>query len=495
MKIFKTFFFGIILLLFIGCKGEESKEVTITGKIKGELPEKVEYTLPSEGAFIYEFKKSVKPDSLGQFSIKMELQETAFVKLMIREKLNITIVAEPHKNYEVNFDLTKEDSPPKYEIHCETKSAQHLYNKLPNPSHIQVAARPFFKDSVASLIKSKIDDLKTKDLSKFNDLLAKDSISQSMYDFIKLDRDYYYSGIQGTVAFIKFLQNERQEGLFTEDIKQMWEETFKNNLLTRPDFQKTLWGNALAENYLFYKGYEEVSFDIDEFKKLNTNTFYTKKVFQDAEKYLENHILESFKAVYLYTELFQKNYQKEFVSIYENFKTYYPKSVYIQYLEPMIAPVITFNDKAKQPFSKDVNFVSNHENMNNFDDVLSHFRGKKLYVDVWATWCGPCKKEFKHKDNLHKVLKEKDVELLYISIDREEKKQQWKDMIKFYNLEGNHIITNKKLSENLREIYGKSGSLSIPWYILVDENGAIVKKHAVRPSKLEKLKEELTLLN
>jgi thiol-disulfide isomerase/thioredoxin len=491
MKIFKPLFFGIILLLFLGCQEQKFNEITITGKIKGELPEKLEYTVPSEGAFIYEFKKSVKPDSLGRFSIKMPLQEIAFVKLMIPHKSNITLVAEPSKNYEVNFDFTEKDAPPKYEIHCESKRVQVLYNKLPNPIHIQDGARPFLKDSVASQIVSKIADLKDQDLAKFKGLLAKDSISQKIYDFIKLDRDYYYNGIQGTVGFIKFLQNERQKGLFTEDIKLMWEDVFNNDLLTRQDFQKTMWGNALAENYLFYKGYDEVSFDVDKFKESINNTFYIRKIFQNAENYLAPHILESFKALYLYTELFQKNYEEEFISIYEDFKTTYPESTYHQYLEPMIAPVIAFNKKAKQPFSEDVAFLDNYENMNTLDDVLSQFKGKKVYVDFWATWCGPCKTEFKHNQELKALLSKYNYKSLYVSIDRENKHQQWLDMIKFYNLQGAHLRANKVLSKEITEM----GVNYIPRYFLIDEEGVIVENKAKKPSQLEALEEQLIQLN
>lgn len=64
-------------------------------------------------------------------------------------------------------------------------------------------------------------------------------------------------------------------------------------------------------------------------------------------------------------------------------------------------------------------------------------------------------------------------------------------MIKFYNLEGYHIRANKELNSELREIFNPDGPLSIPWYILIDKNGNIVKKNASRPSDIGELFNEI----
>ena len=77
--------------------------------------------------------------------------------------------------------------------------------------------------------------------------------------------------------------------------------------------------------------------------------------------------------------------------------------------------------------------------------------------------------------------------ILYISIDRDSDDQRWKDMIKFFNLEGYHIRANQELINDLRKIYGENSPFGIPWYILVDEKGNIVKNHAKPPSKLQEL--------
>lgn len=494
MKFSKSIFTGIIMLFIIGCSEQKSHEIIITGKISGEIPDKITYTVPKEGLFVHGFKKDTGLDSLGRYQIKIPVGQMAFVQLMVPNKPMATLIVEPGKEYIVNFDYTKDANPQNFEIQGDDNKIQKLYNQLPQPNHIQEAAGPLLKDSIASQIQTKISNLKKEDLSKFKDLLAKDSIGQSMYNFIALDRDYYYSAVQGTVAFIKFLMDERQKGSFTENIKAMWKETFNNDLLTREDFQKTNWGYALAENYLFYKGYEDAAFDLATFRNSISDKFYPQMLLENAKKYLSPPTLEYFKAVYLYTEMLQKDYQKEFIAIYDEFKTAYPNSSYSPYLEPMVAPIVAFHKKAEQPFAQDIKFVEDYNTITNFNDLLSHFKGKKIYIDIWGTWCGPCKTEFQHKSDLDKLLKSKGVNALYICEGRISKEEAWKNMIKFYGLEGHHLMANEALLTDIFSIFGNNGSFYYPRYILIDEEGNIAQSVAAKPSEPEALEEQLTAM-
>ena len=101
--------------------------------------------------------------------------------------------------------------------------------------------------------------------------------------------------------------------------------------------------------------------------------------------------------------------------------------------------------------------------------------GKLRLINVWATWCGSCKVEFKDKDKLTDLLKSKGIEILYISIDEDNRDNAWKNMIKYYNLHGYHLRANGKLSAELRLLQNPKGGFYIPWHILLDENGNIVK--------------------
>ena len=126
-----------------------------------------------------------------------------------------------------------------------------------------------------------------------------------------------------------------------------------------------------------------------------------------------------------------------------------------------------------------------------FKELLSRFAGQKVYVDVWATWCGPCKAEFAFEDTLHELLEKKGYKMLYLSVDEERDAQKWKEMAAFYNLRGEHVRAGEKLTEDLRELYGQNGAMAIPWNMIIDDSGHIVNLRAPRPSDTEELSKAL----
>jgi len=107
---------------------------------------------------------------------------------------------------------------------------------------------------------------------------------------------------------------------------------------------------------------------------------------------------------------------------------------------------------------------------------LSDFKGKVVYVDVWATWCGPCKREAPYFYNLAKEYVGKNIVFIQISVDDE--KQDYLD----YMLE---------VPENTIQLYsgGWRSKItkdylisSIPRFILVGADGKIIDNNAKRPS-------------
>ncbi len=108
---------------------------------------------------------------------------------------------------------------------------------------------------------------------------------------------------------------------------------------------------------------------------------------------------------------------------------------------------------------------------------LRDFRGKIVYLDFWATWCGPCRREIPPAKELEASLKGKDVVFLAVSLDESDK--SWKDMIKKQELPGIHLLSPGGFDSNAAQLYRVEG---IPRYYLIDRNGLIVDNDAPRPS-------------
>ena len=108
---------------------------------------------------------------------------------------------------------------------------------------------------------------------------------------------------------------------------------------------------------------------------------------------------------------------------------------------------------------------------------LSDFKGKIVLVDVWATWCGPCRGEIPHLKKLEEEMHGKDVVFLGVSVDEVKDKQKWLDFIEKEGLKGVQVLAGgwSKITKD----YKING---IPRFMVFDRKGNIVSVDAPRPS-------------
>ena len=129
---------------------------------------------------------------------------------------------------------------------------------------------------------------------------------------------------------------------------------------------------------------------------------------------------------------------------------------------------------------------SNYENHLGGTNSLKDFRGKYVYIDVWATWCRPCIVQFPFIKKLKEEYKNKNIVFVGISTDDdrrsngnwEKAREKWKKMVKQKNLDGIQLWAGKDDARFSKE-YAIRG---IPRFILIDPKGNIVNSHAVSPS-------------
>lgn len=161
------------------------------------------------------------------------------------------------------------------------------------------------------------------------------------------------------------------------------------------------------------------------------------------------------------------------MSVYDSFKKEYPHSPYQLPLDKKYQKWITISKGAPAP-----NFTGVTPDGKKVS--LSDLKGKIVYADIWATWCGPCVEELpKAKEIQQKFSEKDDVVFLYVSIDS--KSTNWKNFLeKDPAFKGTHInISDDTEVSKLYKAYQMSG---VPAYFLIDKEGKIITATASRPS-------------
>lgn len=109
---------------------------------------------------------------------------------------------------------------------------------------------------------------------------------------------------------------------------------------------------------------------------------------------------------------------------------------------------------------------------------LSDFRGKNLYIDVWATWCGPCCREIPYMEKLAEhYRKKRNIEFISVSLDKDLK--AWKRKLREDKPQWKQFVCPENFQSALARKYGING---IPRFLFIDKEGKIITVDAPRPS-------------
>lgn len=129
------------------------------------------------------------------------------------------------------------------------------------------------------------------------------------------------------------------------------------------------------------------------------------------------------------------------------------------------------------------NFLTNQLNHTfQYDSLIKSLKGKIIYIDVWASWCAPCRAEMPNSLALKNKYDNGKVVVLFLSID--EDVAAWKKVNKDENL-GNYAYSYLLLNAQETDFVKKLKISSIPRYILIDKKGQICNSKAPHPGEPE----------
>lgn len=178
----------------------------------------------------------------------------------------------------------------------------------------------------------------------------------------------------------------------------------------------------------------------------------------------------------------------EDVNAYEikasDFKTKYQQSSYTTAIDNALASVQKLK---KGTIVDDFTFIR----PDGLEIKLSNLKTKIVYLDLWASWCGPCIQTFKTKTPAfeQKLKDYPEIELMYVSID--EKKDSWEKYLEKNPMKGIHAYSGGGFDAPIIQYFKVFG---IPRYVIIGKGNKLLDANAPRPGDeaFEKLMEYLT---
>lgn len=148
--------------------------------------------------------------------------------------------------------------------------------------------------------------------------------------------------------------------------------------------------------------------------------------------------------------------------------------------DPKLKETLTQNYKATnalKPGNPSPTF--DYENHKGGKTSLESLRGKYIYIDLWATWCGPCHKEIPFLQQVEEQYKGKNIEFVSISIDAIKDKVKWSKFVREKQLGGIQLLADNEWNSKIMKDYAVQG---VPTFILIDPYGNIISARAPKPS-------------
>ena len=150
-----------------------------------------------------------------------------------------------------------------------------------------------------------------------------------------------------------------------------------------------------------------------------------------------------------------------------------------------------FSNAASLRPSTDVEGMSDGEKI--FHKIIEPYKGRIIYLDIWGTWCGPCKRNLKESWKVKEALKDYDIVYLYLANRSSE--ESWKNVIKEYDLTGPNCVHYNLPADQQSAIENYLGVNSFPTYKLIDKEGNIHDLHWLHHEDMKSFIETIDKMN
>jgi thiol-disulfide isomerase/thioredoxin/uncharacterized protein YcfL len=473
-------FFGGVLLIF-GCNKTEKQEslvkqsVTIAGKIDSVTSKTVSIVFQDLVQGSSSFTQVLDTIS-GTFNFEFYLFHAQDISLKYNAK-HLTLFVEPSDSLFITFSAKDfdETSNNKFSSIKFSGSNRSINNELLKYSLFTKSLRSHPETKNKS-VKGYLADL-LKQIQEENDELDEFvELYQTSTEFINWAKnDIIYSNANDLIHYKAYLYMNglpRNDSLFDLNLFPVNDE----KSLVSSMFGAHLW------HYVTDKYIQSDSVTLEYFRNENYFKAYN-KCLNEVLEYEPNGTLRDIMVFKLLSSLFDESYD-DFNTIWNGNENLIINPFLIAELR---AKIIQREDERDYGVAV-LNDMSKNENEflgDILSEILIESKTKLIYLDLWATWCGPCRAEIPHLIELHKELLEADVEIISLCLNSD--RSLWHQIINDNKMPGKHFFLDKSQSELLR---GKLKFNGFPTYMII-KKGIIINEQAPRPSTGDQILNEL----
>lgn len=454
-------------------------EMQISGTVRNMQGAPIVYYQSIDGMFNSQRCDTLKINADSTFTLSFPNEKYKRLRFLLLGKGSLGSVIMSRNKIEVNMDGTAEQHLKVEGLSQKEMEVCTLLDEL-NKDVWDLRARrgdrwDIAKDTVATSVVAK---LKADALSMENEMKG---VDEELYAKVQQDvRMQLMLAFQNQLFGIDWQCAEptkRQWMQEWEKMKQSWPENHPDAPFSLAFYDVV--SNNVGTTY-FMKG-EPVPEGVN--KEPNELSFH----------YFEHHLTgkaqESAMAQLFLQDEAKKRNTPVIIPLSERFKELYPQSPWMTLVDMVVAKNKAFNEVTIPDY---IHFP-NVDKAKSFKDITDLYKGKVIFMDIWATWCGPCRNSFAHVRPLQEYARQHDdVVLLYLSLDRPSEDDKWRKMAAHYDLMGEHVRAQESFVKEIYKIFGdKRGALAIPRCVIFDKNGEIRFNVAASPEDMEKLKGQL----
>lgn len=463
--------------------------MTFNGQFKNAKSEVVLVEKPFDGKYLPNKPEQVKLSSDGKFAIKLSDNLPGFLLLRI-DGQKLRVFVQPGKTPDAlaadmkNLAGSLRFSGPHA---AQNEFLQELPRvDVPIGKRLTEVPNSFFKQGASPkdtyLEVTDYREVEKKMLKK----ASRKDFSKEFKAAVEDDIQMYYSSIFSSVAYRqRVAARKRTPFVFDDGWGNYWKK------MTSQDCLDNL-PAAVSEWYLTF---------LDQYIREYRLDFLQEGEFADADTLRGEQFLEYDRLIWKY---FKPNVQEYasagiyaaaaldgvvepiLVEMKDKFRADFPKSRYNPRLASLLgaatAQPVRGSGESLHEFPPDIHLLGTDGAINSLKELIAPFKGKVVYMDIWATWCTPCMFEFTHHEPLDDFAKGKDIVLLYVSVDTDQRTAKWQKVIEDKHLTGYHLMVNIPLRDELIQQFGDGQNLALPMYLIFDKKGKLAVKGAKQPS-------------